>query len=107
MGFAEVVQHGSHVTRGGTGLAEGTPAQIMKSSESLTGQYLTGFRQIDVPKDRRPGKKGQHLKLIGASENNLKNVSIDIPLGTFTCVTGVSGGGKSRSEEHTSELQSH
>ncbi len=80
---------------GGQVVAEGTPAQVMKSSESLTGQYLTGFRQIEVPKERRPGKKGQTLKLIGATENNLKNVSVEIPLGTFCCVTGVSGGGKS------------
>jgi excinuclease ABC subunit A len=80
---------------GGQVVAEGTPAEIMKSSESLTGQYLTGFRQIEVPKDRRPGKPGQTLRLIGATENNLQNVSVNIPLGTFTCVTGVSGGGKS------------
>jgi len=80
---------------GGQVVAEGTPAQIMKSTESLTGQYLTGFRQIEVPKVRRPGKPGQTLRLIGATENNLKNVSVDIPLGTFCCVTGVSGGGKS------------
>ena len=80
---------------GGQVVAEGTPEQIMKSSESLTGQYLTGFRQIEVPKIRRPGKQGQTLKLIGASENNLQNVSVELPLGTFVCVTGVSGGGKS------------
>ncbi len=80
---------------GGQVVAEGTPEQIMKSSASLTGQYLTGFRQIEVPKVRRPGKPGQTLKLIGASENNLQNVSVELPLGTFVCVTGVSGGGKS------------
>jgi excinuclease ABC subunit A len=66
----------------------------MANPESLTGQYLTGFRQIEVPKQRRKGN-GKWLKVTGAKENNLKNVTAEIPLGTFTCVTGVSGGGKS------------
>ena len=79
---------------GGRVVAEGTPEDIMKNPESLTGQYLTGFRQIEVPKERRPGN-GKWLKVTGAKENNLKNVTAEIPLGTFTCVTGVSGGGKS------------
>ncbi len=80
---------------GGKIIAIGTPDDIMKSSESLTGQYLTGFRKIEVPKKRRPGHKGQKIKISGAVENNLQNVSAEFPLGTFTCITGVSGGGKS------------
>jgi len=80
---------------GGQVVASGTPSQVMKASESLTGQYLTGFRQIEMPKERRKGHKGQKLTLTGAKENNLQNVKVDFPLGTFTCVTGVSGGGKS------------
>jgi excinuclease ABC subunit A len=63
--------------------------------ESLTGQYLTGFRQIAVPARRREGHRGQKLRIKGARANNLKNVTAEIPLGTLTCVTGVSGGGKS------------
>jgi len=80
---------------GGQVVASGTPAEVMKASESLTGQYLTGFRQIEMPKERRKGHKGQKLSLIGARENNLQNVKVSFPLGTFTCITGVSGGGKS------------
>ncbi len=80
---------------GGKIIAIGSPDDIMKSSESLTGQYLTGFRQIEIPQERRPGHKGQKVSISGAEENNLQNVSIDFPLGTFTCITGVSGGGKS------------
>ena len=79
---------------GGKVVAEGTVEDIMTASESLTGQYLTGFRQIDVPAVRRKGS-GKWLKVTGAKENNLKNVTAEIPLGVFTCVTGVSGGGKS------------
>ncbi|MFN4355420.1 excinuclease ABC subunit UvrA [Parvibaculum sp.] len=79
---------------GGRVVAEGTPDDIMANPDSLTGQYLTGFRQIEVPKERRKGN-GKWLKVTGAKENNLKNVTAEIPLGTFTCVTGVSGGGKS------------
>jgi excinuclease ABC subunit A len=67
----------------------------MATPESLTGQYLSGARQIPLPKQRRGPKKGKSLKVIGARENNLKNVKAEIPLGLFTCVTGVSGGGKS------------
>ena len=68
----------------------------MRNSASLTGQYLTGFRQIPIPKVRRepPAKGGRWLTVKGASDNNLQNVTASIPLGTFTCVTGVSGGGK-------------
>ncbi|MFY9287346.1 MAG: ATP-binding cassette domain-containing protein, partial [Alphaproteobacteria bacterium] len=60
-----------------------------------TAQYLTGKKQIPIPSERRPGKKGQFIEVIGAQENNLKNLRTKFPLGTFTCVTGVSGGGKS------------
>ncbi|MBT6117025.1 MAG: excinuclease ABC subunit UvrA, partial [Rhodospirillaceae bacterium] len=80
---------------GGQVIAAGLPDEVMRSTESLTAQYLTGFRQIPVPKDRRKGHKGQVLTVTGAREHNLQNVSADIPLGTFTCVTGVSGSGKS------------
>jgi excinuclease ABC subunit A len=80
---------------GGTIIAQGKPGKILKTSESLTGQYLSHVRQVPVPAQRRPGKPGQKLEVIGASANNLHNVSVKIPLGTFTCVTGVSGSGKS------------
>ncbi|MTJ80709.1 MAG: excinuclease ABC subunit UvrA [Telmatospirillum sp.] len=79
---------------GGEVVASGTVEQVMGNPASLTGQYLTGLRQIAVPAHRRNGT-GRHLTVVGASGNNLKNVTVDIPLGTFTCVTGVSGGGKS------------
>ncbi len=79
---------------GGKIVAEGTPADIMASPHSLTGQYLNGVREIAVP-DRRPRNPHRALKLVGARGNNLKNISAEIPLGLFTCVTGVSGGGKS------------
>lgn len=80
---------------GGTIVAEGKPADVMKNKKSVTAKYLTGELEVPVPKTRRKGKKGQSLKLTGATGNNLKNISADIPLGTFTCVTGVSGSGKS------------
>ncbi len=82
---------------GGKVIAEGTPEEVMQNSASLTGQYLSGFRQIPVPKVRRepPPKNGRWLTVKGAKENNLQNVTASIPLGTFTCVTGVSGSGKS------------
>jgi excinuclease ABC subunit A len=81
---------------GGEVVASGTPAAVMQQVErSLTAQYLTGLRQIDVPAERRKGKRGRTLTLAGATANNLKGVTATIPLGTFTCVTGVSGGGKS------------
>ena len=79
---------------GGQVVAEGPPDAIMADPASLTGQYLTGAREIEVPKQRRSGD-GAALELIGATGNNLKGASAEIPLGTFTCVTGVSGGGKS------------
>ena len=80
---------------GGRVIAEGTPEQVMRNPASITGQYLTGLSQIPLPGQRRPGHKGQFLRVIGAKANNLKDVTAEIPLGTFTCVTGVSGGGKS------------
>ena len=80
---------------GGYLVAHGTPAEVLKSPESLTAQYLTGIRRIEVPEQRRPGKKGQALTVRGASANNLTNITVKIPLGTMTCVTGVSGSGKS------------
>lgn len=82
-------------THGGLVVASGTPDQIMKDKNSLTGQYLSGRRAIAVPATRRPGKKKQFLEVIGASGNNLRDVNMKVPLGTFTCVTGVSGSGKS------------
>jgi len=80
---------------GGSIVAQGKPEEIMATPESLTGQYLSGVRAIPLPKQRRAPRKGKSLKVIGARENNLKNVKAEIPLGLFTCVTGVSGGGKS------------
>ena len=82
-------------THGGEVVAYGTPDRIMQSQDSLTGQYLTGFRQIPLPKTRRKGHKKQGIVIRGAKAHNLKNVSAEIPLGTFTCITGVSGSGKS------------
>jgi excinuclease ABC subunit A len=79
---------------GGQVVAEGTPAAIMANPASLTGQYLIGARTVPVPVERRKGN-GLFIGIRGARGNNLQNVDVDIPLGTFTCVTGVSGGGKS------------
>jgi len=80
---------------GGEIVAEGTPDDIMSSPNSLTGKYLTGLEQIAVPGKRRKAIHDRWLKVVGARGNNLKNVTASIPLGTLTCVTGVSGGGKS------------
>ncbi|HEX6979402.1 MAG TPA: excinuclease ABC subunit UvrA [Alphaproteobacteria bacterium] len=80
---------------GGKVVAAGTPEAVQRNPASLTGQYLTGFKQIPVPKTRRPGHPKQRLRVRGARANNLKNITVEIPLGTLTCVTGVSGGGKS------------
>lgn len=82
-------QHGGEI------IAAGSPQQIIDTPASLTGQYLKGTRQIPLPANRRQSAPGKTLKLTGAKANNLKNVSVEIPLGTLTCVTGVSGGGKS------------
>ena len=79
---------------GGEIVAAGTPEEVMNTPGSITGDYLAGRRKIPVPDHRREGN-GKHLKIFGARENNLRNVDVDIPLGTFTCVTGVSGSGKS------------
>ena len=79
---------------GGEIVACGTPEEIMADENSLTGQYLSGKKKIAVPETRRKGN-GKKLKIKGAKENNLKNIDVEIPLGTLTCVTGVSGSGKS------------
>ena len=79
---------------GGEIVAQGTPREIMKNKKSITGDYLSGRKRIPVPAMRRAGN-GSHLRIVGAKENNLKNVTVNIPLGTLLCVTGVSGSGKS------------
>ena len=79
---------------GGEIVAAGTPEEVMNTPGSITGDYLSGRRKIPVPKERRTGN-GKHLKVIGAAENNLRHIDVDFPLGTFICVTGVSGSGKS------------
>ncbi len=79
---------------GGEIVAVGTPEEVAKNENSITGAYLSGRKKIEIPKTRRPGN-GEFLHIIGAKENNLKNINVDIPLGTFTAVTGVSGSGKS------------
>ncbi|MEG1732204.1 MAG: excinuclease ABC subunit UvrA, partial [Longicatena sp.] len=80
--------HGGHV------VAQGTPEEVMANPNSLTGQYLSGVKKIDIPEKRRKGN-GKKLEIVGASENNLKDVNAKFPLGTFVVVTGVSGSGKS------------
>ena len=80
---------------GGQLVAHGPPESVMQCTESLTAQYLTGFRQIPVPTSRREGHPGQTIEVVGARANNLQNIDVKIPLGTFVCVTGVSGSGKS------------
>jgi excinuclease ABC subunit A len=82
---------------GGKVIAEGTPEDVMRNSASLTGQYLSGFRQVPIPKNRREPKNigNRWLTVKGAKANNLQDVTASIPLGTFTCITGVSGSGKS------------
>ena len=80
---------------GGEVIAQGTPAKIMAAKKSLTGKYLTGEMAVAIPKKRRETNARKCITVKGAKGNNLKNVSAEIPLGTFTCVTGVSGGGKS------------
>ncbi|HEY8574587.1 excinuclease ABC subunit UvrA [Phenylobacterium sp.] len=80
---------------GGEIIAQGKPDEIMAHPKSLTGQYLSGVREIAVPPERRPISKKRVLRVVGATGNNLKGVTAEIPVGTFTCITGVSGGGKS------------
>ncbi len=80
---------------GGHVIAEGTPAEISANPKSLTGDYLSGRRRIEVPLIRRPMQADRVLRVVGARGNNLKALTAEFPLGTFTCVTGVSGGGKS------------
>ena len=80
---------------GGQVIAEGSPQEVMANPKSLTGKYLSGELGVAVPAERRKPKKGREIKVFGARGNNLKNVTAAVPLGVFTAVTGVSGGGKS------------
>jgi excinuclease ABC subunit A len=80
---------------GGQVVSKGTPQEVADDAGSLTGQYLSGAREIPVPSERRKGKKGKSLKVVKATGNNLQNTDAEFPLGKFVCVTGVSGGGKS------------
>ncbi len=80
---------------GGQIIAEGTPAQVMENATSITGQYLSGARQIEIPEKRRGVSKHKRIVVKGCTANNLRNITVEIPLGIMTCVTGVSGGGKS------------
>ena len=80
---------------GGNIVVQGSPREIMQHPDSLTGQYLSGRRHIQVPLERTPVDKNRIIKLVGASGNNLKKINLEIPVGLFTCITGVSGSGKS------------
>ena len=80
--------------KGGYVVAAGSPEEVMKNDNSITGRYLSGKECIEIPKKRRKGN-GKSIQILGAYENNLKNIDVKFPLGTFTCVTGVSGSGKS------------
>ncbi|MFZ1567526.1 MAG: excinuclease ABC subunit UvrA [Thiolinea sp.] len=80
---------------GGQIIAQGKPLEVAEAPESITGQFLCGQRRIEIPKQRTPFNAERVIKLVGASGNNLQNVSLDIPLGLLTCITGVSGSGKS------------
>ncbi|MFI0398650.1 MAG: excinuclease ABC subunit UvrA [Thiolinea sp.] len=80
---------------GGQIIAQGKPLEVAEAPESITGQFLCGQRRIEIPKQRTPFNTERVIKLVGASGNNLQNVSLDIPLGLLTCITGVSGSGKS------------
>ena len=91
-----VVDMGPRAGRhGGRLIAQGSPDDIMKEPESITGKYLSGEMEVPQPKQRRRIQESRQIHIIGARHNNLKRVNVNIPLGTFTCVTGVSGGGKS------------
>jgi len=98
----DAIRHADHIVdlgpgagvHGGEIVAQGTLDDILASEQSLTGQYLSGAREIAVPKSRRKGN-GHHITIHGARANNLKDVTVSIPLSTFTCVTGLSGSGKS------------
>jgi excinuclease ABC subunit A len=99
----EAIRHADHVldmgpgagAHGGRVVAQGTPAEVIANSASLTGQYLAGRRRIEVPVERTPPDPQCELHIRGARGNNLKNIDVDIPLGLMTCITGVSGSGKS------------
>ncbi len=80
---------------GGRVVAQGTPAEVEAAPDSLTGQYLSGRRRIPVPPVRTPAQRGRSLRIVGATGNNLRDVTAEVPLGLLTCVTGVSGSGKS------------
>ena len=86
---------------GGTVIAQGNCEEIKNNKDSITGDYLSGRKFISIPKDRRSAKNGRYLQLTGCTGNNLQNVNFHIPLGTFSCVTGVSGSGKSTAILHT------
>jgi excinuclease ABC subunit A len=99
----DAIRHADHVVdlgpgagvHGGLVIAQGTPAEIAADANSITGQYLSGKREIAIPTLRTPVQQGRHLRIVNARGNNLKGVTVDIPLGVMTCVTGVSGSGKS------------
>ncbi len=99
----DTMRHADHLIDMGPGagihggfiVAEGTPAEVMKNKKSITGQYLSGEREIAVPAERRTAPKHKRMHLKGCTANNLQNISVEIPLGVMTCVSGVSGGGKS------------
>ena len=80
---------------GGEVIAEGKAVEVMANPRSITGQYLSGVKEIAVPEDRHPISRKKMLRVVGAHGNNLKRITVEIPVGTFTCITGVSGGGKS------------
>ena len=99
----DAIRHADHVVdlgpgagvHGGRVIAQGTPADIAASADSITGQYLSGKRAIAIPPMRTPRQDDRSLRILNARGNNLRNVTVDIPLGVMTCVTGVSGSGKS------------